>query len=390
MPLTPEDSRTMRRIIAEVLKISPDRVIPEANFFRDLGGSFDHLMPMRLETEAAFGVDITAITDRVNAKTRTSGGQLRQSSLKAIGDYLGLTFDNEPKKFLDLFTVAFIEAITAKAIEKRPKKAAAPAGDVRFSSFSRAADVRSTIGRLLNCPADQLSSETDLSQMDGLILAALFAELDARWGTRVAQAVEEIAAATRCDARGRLTRASRQTLAGLLPGVDFTAGASASFLNRLGLLEAIVERDATAESPTTRAQPIFRLPADVSWTADTSRPLIRLQQSLGDRQTRRVLAECCRIANLAGTPWSALADQCIDTLLQFAATGKGKRVMKTLSEDLKDWEREGVPLLKALAVGLRAELPKDLLVSAAQALSVAENLTQKQAVLRVQTIAANL
>ncbi len=396
MPLTPENAQTMRQIMAALLEIDPERVTGEANFFRDLGGSFDHLKPLRLKTEAAFDVDITAITDEVNARTgMNAGGQVTKKSLKAIGDYLGLKFEKKIYTFTDLFSVAFIEAITAKAIEHRQGKheGAAPVDKpaVRFGPFSRAAEVRKIVGRILNIPADRLSADTDLGHMDGLLLAAIFCELDASWGISMARAVEDILAASRLDAKGSLTRASRRKLAELLPGVKFpaTGKVDLSFLNRLGALEAIVERDATTE-PKASHQPIFRLPAGLAWTAESSQPLLSLQQTLGDRMTQRVLAKCCRIANTAHTPWSSLAEQCIEAIERFATTGKGKKDLKELSRDVKDWEHEGVPLLRALAEGLKVEVPNDLLVSAAKVMAVAENLDQAQAVKRVQEVATGV
>ena len=392
MPLTPEYAQTMRRIIAALLSIDPGRVVPEANFFRDLGGTFDHLRPMRLKTEAAFGVDITAITDEVNARTSTGkGGLVTTKSLKAISEYLGVKLGGKPMAFLDLFSVSFIEAITAKAIEKRGSEKSDSLPSVRFSAFSRSEAVRKIVGRVLNIPADQLSSETDLSGNHGLILATIFFELGARWGISVGQAVEEILQAARTDSKGNLTQSSRRKLAKLLPGVDFETSdhLSASFLDRLGILEAIVERDAPEEEPESPLRPILRL-VGLSWTEEQSQPLLHLQQSLGDRKSQDVLAECCRISNVVGTPWHSLAAQCVDAITQFSRTGKGKKALSELARDIEVWELEGDPLMKALAAGLRPDVPGDLLVSAAKALSVAESLDQKQAVDRVRFIANSL
>jgi hypothetical protein len=132
------------------------------------------------------------------------------------------------------------------------------------------------------------------------------------------------------------------------------------------------------------------LPPGFSWTDEASQPLLALQQSLGDCKAQRVLAECCRIANTTRRPWSSLADQCIEAMEKFASTGKGKKDLKELARDVKDWDREGVPLLKALAKGLRVEVPNDLLVSAAKVIAEAENLDQAQAVERVQKVAISL
>ena len=78
--------------------------------FFDQTGTFDHLKPLRLETESGFGVDIATITDEVNAKTTMgAGGLVTKKSLKAIGDYLSLKFEGGPVS-TDLFSVTFIEA----------------------------------------------------------------------------------------------------------------------------------------------------------------------------------------------------------------------------------------------------------------------------------------
>jgi hypothetical protein len=75
---------------------------------------------------------------------------------------------------------------------------------------------------------------------------------------------------------------------------------------------------------------------------------------------------------------------------RFATTGKGKQDLKELARDVKGWDREGVPLLKALTKGLRAEVPSDLLIWAAKVIAEAENLDQAQAVKRVQQVAESL
>lgn len=389
MPLTPEVTQAMRQIIAELLQIDEERLVPEANFFRDLEGTFDDLKPMRLRTEAAFGVKISAITDEVNARTSLSNGLVTKKSLKAIGDYLGLKLGGKPIPFLDLFSVAFIEAITARAIEQRDSDKGEQGSAGRFPSYSRAPEVRKIVGRVLNVPADQLSAQTDLSGIDGLILAIIISELNAHWGISVDKGVDEIISATHTNSKGTLTRQSRQKLAQLLPGVDFDSSkeGSAAVLDRLGILEAIVERDATEEKPKTPLQPIFHLPAGFAWTEQQSQPLLELQQSLGDRKAQGVLAESCRIANVDRTHWSSLAAQCIEALTYFSKTGKGKKDLRELARDLKGWEREGIPLLRALTAGLRADVPRDLLVWAAKVLSVAENLEQQHAVDRVHSIA---
>src|SRR5687768_7875673 len=95
MPLSPADSRQVRQFIAELLQIDPAHVVPEANFFRHLGGTFEQLKPLRLKIEAALGIDLVAVTNEVNARTAmNTGGQVTKKSLKAIGEYLGLKFNS--------------------------------------------------------------------------------------------------------------------------------------------------------------------------------------------------------------------------------------------------------------------------------------------------------
>lgn len=384
----------MQHIIADLLGIDAKDVVSEANFFRDLGGTFDHLKPLRLKTEAAFGIDINAVTNEVNARTAmNAGGLVTTKSLKEIGNYLDLKLGSHPIPFLDLYTVGFIEAITAKAIERRDgAKPSAPADNVQFSQFSRSEEVRKIVGRVLNVPADQLSSDTDLGRTDGLIIAGIISELNARWGIRIDNVLVQVIAASRADKSRNLTEDSRQTLAKMLPGVTFppSAKVTKAFIDRLGVFEAIVDREASAAEPDKAGQPIFRLPVNLRWTLAEMRALGALHRSLGDQKVRQVLAECARLANVEGTPWHSLVNQCIDAMLRFSATGKGKKELKERTRDLKEWEHEGLPLLRALAAGLRVELPPDILIAAAQVLAVAENLDQKQAVARVQSIAGRV
>lgn len=120
MSLKPEESQIIRRIIASLLQVDLEKVVPEAHFYRTLGGTFEHLKPLRLQIEAALNVDIETIQHQIDVLTEMkSNGWLLPKSLKAMGKYLGISLAGNRIGFNDLFTVAFIEAITAKACDQR-------------------------------------------------------------------------------------------------------------------------------------------------------------------------------------------------------------------------------------------------------------------------------
>lgn len=208
MPLTAQESQKVRKIIASLLKVDGEKVVPEANFFRTLGGSFDKLRPLRLKVEKSLKVDIEAITNEVNARTAMkSNGVLTPQSLKSIGQYLGIKYATPQVRFLDLYTVEFIEAITAKACELRDGQAR-PSTEgviaVRFSDYPCSPEVRRIVSRLLNVALQHVNADSDLGTIDSLVVATLLFELNAKWNISVNESLEKVIQVAKADKQGNL------------------------------------------------------------------------------------------------------------------------------------------------------------------------------------------
>lgn len=120
MPLSAEQTQTVRELIAGCLGIDDSAVVPTANFFTDLGGTGEMLKPVRMAIETSLGVAIEPIVAEVNHRTRQQpDGNLSAESLREIRDYLGdwPGAPQRPLPFPAMFTVGMIEAIAAKALE---------------------------------------------------------------------------------------------------------------------------------------------------------------------------------------------------------------------------------------------------------------------------------
>ena len=396
MPLTPQESQKVRKYIAGLLKVDLEKVVPEAHFWT-LGGSFDKLKPLRLKVEKGLKVDIVAITNEVNSRTAMkTNGVLTPQSVKSIGQYLGIKYTAPRVRFIDLYTVEFIEAITAKACELRDGQAR-PSDEgvisVRFNDHPCSSEVRRIVSRLLNVALEHVNADSNLGSIDGLTVASLLFELNAKWNISVNESLEKIIQATKANKQGNLTPSSRKKLAELLPSVDFASPPviHESVLNRLGILEALVDRDTAGRKVSSGVpqEPIFRLTGH-AWTDQGSEPLRALQGKLSAATVRQLVAECCHQSLKPRARWAEIARRGIAALQQWSSGGRRSRDVAAISQELVDWELEGIPTLKALSAALAKELPANVLILTAQALATKHNLTQLAAVKRVQKVAAAL
>lgn len=333
MPLTAEQSNVVREKIAECLGIEVARVIPHANFFGDLGGTGEHLKPMRLAIEAALDVAIEPIVADVNSLTEMDGdGNLTWDSMQLIRDYfpdLFIPFESVP--FPKLFSVGMIEAMTAKAVEERE------AGGITSSrplSAEQASEFYQIIARHSRRPIDQLHARTNLFRdlgMDGARFGILMGLLKGEFDVDVLDQVEKVAARFRVDADGNVTSESRQQLQPLLSGIDYESAKPKSFedLVTIGLIESLISKLLARRPADLPFQPITSF-QEQEWVR-------QLPQELGDRKLRLLLAGACRLAfrDLPNTePEVFLA---IETLERFADTGKTKGALREFQKGYWEW-----------------------------------------------------
>ncbi len=336
MPLTSDQSLVVREQIAGCLGIDVSRVVKNARFLHDLGGTGDHLKPMRLAIESALDVAIEPIVADVNAMTAVdANGHLTAESAQLIRDYFpDLYVPFNDITFPELFTVAMIEAMTAKALDERE------AGNVTSLaplSTEQAAEFHQIIARHARRSVDQLHAHTNLFRdlgMDGTRLGILLGILKGEFDVDVLDQLEKIAARFRVDADGNVTTESRQQLQPLLSGIDYESSKPKSFedLATIGLIKSLI------------AKLLMRRPADLPFqpiTCFKEQDWVRqLPQELGDRKLRLLLAGACRLAfrdmpNIEPEVFLAL-----ETLEKFADTGKTKSALREFQKAYWEW-RDG-------------------------------------------------
>lgn len=119
MPLSSEQSLVVRTQIAECLAADLEEVVPQANFFDDLGGESIDVLDLTFRVEKNLGVRPNfAVMKEEAALDFDESGQLTTASLeKARALFPDLPIPSgaavAPKS---LFTVAMIEAIVARAL----------------------------------------------------------------------------------------------------------------------------------------------------------------------------------------------------------------------------------------------------------------------------------
>ena len=129
MPLLTKQVDIVHERIATSLNVELERVVPEANYFTELGGTTELLTPLRDSLNKAFGIEIEIVTDTIHSKIQLEDDdKLSDDSLFVIKSYLGRWSGAplEPTTLSQMFTIAIIEAIVAKAIELTAKYDALP------------------------------------------------------------------------------------------------------------------------------------------------------------------------------------------------------------------------------------------------------------------------
>jgi len=127
MPLSPDQSHFVREQIADCLAAEPDEVFPSANFFMDLGGESIDVLDLTFRIEKGLGVRPNfAVMKEEAALDFDDAGRLTTESLanaKSLLPDLPIPAEESvaPK---DLFTVAMIEAIVARALASAPSQSA--------------------------------------------------------------------------------------------------------------------------------------------------------------------------------------------------------------------------------------------------------------------------
>lgn len=127
MPLSSDQSLAVREQIAECLAADLDEVAPTASFFNDLGGESIDVLDLTFRIEKRLGIRPNfAVIKEEAALDFDESGRLTPESLakaRALFPDLPIPADGAvaPR---DLFTVAMIEAIVARALTATPSETA--------------------------------------------------------------------------------------------------------------------------------------------------------------------------------------------------------------------------------------------------------------------------
>lgn len=384
MPLTSDQSLVVRQQIAACLGDDISQVVSNANFFRDLGGTMDHLRPLRLAIENALGVSIEPIVTDINSMTEVDGkGNLTCGSLARIRSYLPeilVPFDSA--SFPSIFSVAMIEAMTAKALEER---ASAPASATL--STEQSARLRELIALRARVPANQLKPETGLFRdlgMGGASLGILSGMLKGEFDVDVLGTLEKIEARFQVDSQGNVTPESRKQLEPLLSGIDYEAAKATSSTDLLtvGFLESLL------------ARLLAQRPADLPFERITSYRqqewVRKLPEELGERKLRLLLAGACRLAfrdmpNIEPEVFLAL-----ETLERYADTGKTKAALREFQKAYWEWREGRVQQYFALYQALTPNNPEQAVVAVTYAIQAGLRIRDLEALRELQRLHRDL
>jgi len=409
MALSSAQSKLVRESLAATLGIDPERVVPEANLFLDLGGTGEHLKPLRLGIEAALGVRLEPITEQINARTMIGpDGRVTASSLGQIRDYLGQEslVPREPVSFPELFRVAFVEATASRAVREQIERTAEQERSRAVPDLAPAHSriVREQLSRMCEIPVERLTPDTRLVQdfeEDFISIGFAFVTIEQELGVTVSGAFKAMLTYLGDVAAGQATPFALEELLRFLPELDLERPDSISVEESItvGLLERVVAAAIAAREPmgtggTGPAASAPRRSADspviASWTWAQQNWMWDLPARLGPRRLRLLLAGGCRLALQPDRkPEFDLVDV-LETLEKYADTEKNKSALEKAFRSSGQWRTWRHPKLAAIHLSLSEADPEGALPRVVTAIAVAHKLEDEAAFTRLEQLVAEL
>jgi acyl carrier protein len=123
MPLTTDQTAIVRQELADCLAVEPDEITPVANFFHDLGGESIDVLDLQFRIERATGIrpDFQIVKPSDDSGLDSQGRFSPEALQHYRAQFPDLPFPaGEVTSPKDLFTVAMIEALVARAIRSAP------------------------------------------------------------------------------------------------------------------------------------------------------------------------------------------------------------------------------------------------------------------------------
>ncbi len=382
MPLTAELSRVVRETIAECLGIDVGRVVAEANFFVDLGGTGEHLKPMRLAIENALGGAIEPIVAEVNARTAIgSDGNMTPESLRQIREYLGdwPGVPEQPGTFPAMFSVGMIEAITAKAIESG-KQPIAHRHLTLSPDYSEV--VRRELGGLLGISATRMTGTKTLlrnpvSDEPALVLA--LAVVGIKLDLEVLGVFQQVLSSVRDLAGGNPTEMSMTALRVFLPKLDpnkpntfdTTKIITVDVIEQC-VAQAIAQKESPEAAESGKPGPLKPLPLATPTPKVGPDSTWQISDALGPRRSRLLLAGALRHVFTCDSKLDWEIAEVLEVLEEFADTGKNTAAMKKAFREVSKWKTWKHIELAALELAL-SDTPKDAIPKIHKALRKMDN-----------------
>lgn len=347
--LSLEQTELVRAQIANVLNVDLTRVVPEARLFGDLGGTQEHLKPLRLGIEHALNVQIEPVVNAVNSRTAVnSDGLLTEASMIQIADLLGRwpTFPSTLVSFPDLFTVSMVEAMVNRAAGGLPATTDEPPLELAENLKEV---VYRAVAKICKVPVDQLHPDLEIQSpgeaFNFKFTQSLFA---AEKALHVNLSVElaEYAAAFEAYSQGQATPQMLQKLRRLIPDLDTLPDAETDHTATVGMIERLCAA-AIARNQASEQQLGPPAPHQEWWKQ------IPVQLETG--KLRLYLTGMLRAAFVEQGTLDSQVNEALEVAENFAETGQNAELLEKKFRGVSTWKLGRNPLWGGLLNVLKPE-----------------------------------
>jgi hypothetical protein len=365
--LNAEQTRIVREQIAKVLEIEPALVVPAARLFADLGGTGEHLKPLRLAIEAALPVQIEPIVNQVNARTTVDdNGLLTNASLSQIVEYLGdwEGRPHEPVAFPDLFTVGMIEATVAKGLDvsSRDDAVVLEQGPLQLPP-EMANGVHKVVADIYQIPLADVNTDLNLVALaddEPLEFVTVLMKVREVLGIEINVELDQMRRWLEEASSGTATPLTMQRLGRLIPNLDSLPDDAPDPTSTVGLIErlcaAAIERRESPEAAQTRTMPREQLGLYLSkWTWHDQDWWASLPGQLGTERFRLYLAGMLRAAFMHRQTLDTAINEILEVIETHAETGQKADLLAKKFRAVNKWKWWRNPLWGGLLCILKPE-----------------------------------
>ncbi|HEY4259070.1 MAG TPA: hypothetical protein VGM98_02870, partial [Schlesneria sp.] len=364
--LNAEQTRVVREQIAKVLEVDLEFVVPGAKLFADLGGTGEHLRPLRLAIEAALPVQIEPIVNQVNARTAVDeNGLLTKASLSQIVEYLSEWEErsNKPVSFPDLFTVGMIEAIVAKSLENKRDDAAVLEQRPLELPPEMAKDVHKVVAEVYQIPLADVNSDLHLPALaddEPVEFVTVLMKVREVLGIEINVELDQMRRWLEEASLGTATPLTMQRLRRLIPNLDSLPDDAPDPTSTVGLIErlcaAAIERRESPEAAQTRTMPREPLGLYLSkWTWQDQDWWASLPGQLGTERFRLYLAGMLRAAFMRRQTLDIAINEILEVIETHAETGQKADQLAKKFRAVSKWKWWRNPLWGGLLCILKPE-----------------------------------